>query len=327
LTAGLLLAYPDDQRLVKAKALLDKSPAAAGTASAAPSGNQQANDAVSTPPVASMSAGQFTGMDKVEYNTLIELAREAQQGTGLEQQKASLNQFMDKSRAFLQKHPDQMLLWQLRAASAISLNDPMAAYEAGQKLIATGAADSNDPNLQRLLAQLNSKGWLDKQEAEDDNKYGGVLGTWKVSCSRIDGAPDQDGNTEVFVKSDSGNIEGHFMFKSAGHRNPRPNMRGNPHTSGDMSWEMYLHQKNDMDGKFLDPEDPGGRYFVVNGLPGKQLYPSGWQPPISYVLSDDKRTMTMTFSRQTPNMKRDSSYISEHPVTWTFEKISDSQSQ
>jgi len=44
---------------------------------------------------------------------------------------------------------------------------PMAAYEAGQKLIATGAADSNDPNMQRLLAQLNSKGWLDKHEAGD----------------------------------------------------------------------------------------------------------------------------------------------------------------
>jgi hypothetical protein len=59
-----------------------------------------------------------------------------------------------------------MLLWQLRAASAISLNEPIEGYEAGQKLIAKGAADSIDPSLQRLLAQLKNKGWLDKEVAE-----------------------------------------------------------------------------------------------------------------------------------------------------------------
>jgi hypothetical protein len=56
--------------------------------------------------------------------------------------------------------------WQLRAASATSLNQPMAGYEAAQQLLATGAADSADPNLQHLLAQLKNKGWLDKQNAE-----------------------------------------------------------------------------------------------------------------------------------------------------------------
>jgi hypothetical protein len=327
LTAGLLLAYPDDQRLVKAKALLDKSPAAAGTANAAPSSNPQANDAASTSPVASMSARQFTGMDKVEYNTLIELAREAQQGTGLEQQKASLNQFMDKSRPFLQKHPDQMLLWQLRAASAISLNDPMAAYEAGQKLIATGAADSNDPNLQRLLAQLNSKGWLDEQKAEDDKKYGGLLGTWKVSWS-VGTEPNQSGSNEkeAFVKSAMGKIEGYYISPE-GSKQTQPNMRGIINASGDISWEMYLRAISAKNGKSLDPDDPGGSYFTVNDAPGKPLYPSGWQPPIFYVLSDDKRTMTMRWPQQSPNPKRDSRFVLAHPVTWTFEKLSDSQSQ
>jgi hypothetical protein len=89
---------------------------------------------------------KLTGMDKVEYNSLIELARQAQQQTAdLEQQKASLKQFMDRSNTFLQKYPDQMLLWQLRAASALSLDDVKAGYEAGQKLLLAGAADSTDP--------------------------------------------------------------------------------------------------------------------------------------------------------------------------------------
>jgi len=65
----------------------------------------------------------------------------------------------------LQKHPDQMLLWQLRAASAISLQAPLAGYDAAQKLLAAGAANSDDPNLLQLLAKLKLLGWLDAQQA------------------------------------------------------------------------------------------------------------------------------------------------------------------
>jgi predicted Zn-dependent protease len=69
---------------------------------------------------------------------------------------------MDQSSTFLEKRPAPTLLWQLRAVSAISLNSPTAGYEAGQQLLAMGAADSNDSNMQRLLAQLKNKGWLEK---------------------------------------------------------------------------------------------------------------------------------------------------------------------
>ncbi len=167
LTAGLLLAYPGDQRLIKAKALLEKLVAPGGSAPATSGSNQSTNNDARAQPAATTSAEQLTGMDRVDYSALIVLARQAQQDTDLEQQKASLKQFMDQSNVFLQKHPDQLLLWQLRAASAISLNDPMAGYEAGQKLLALGAADSNDPNLQVLLGQLKNKGWLDKKGAEE----------------------------------------------------------------------------------------------------------------------------------------------------------------
>ena len=92
---------------------------------------------------------------------------------------------------FLQKHPDQMLLWQLRVQSAISLNEPMAGYEAGQKLIAAGAADSDEPALQQLLGALKNKGWLDKQGAEEAQEYirlrnvklSLVYGTWSAKMS------------------------------------------------------------------------------------------------------------------------------------------------
>lgn len=167
LTTGVLLAYPNDQRLIKAKALLDKLLAPGGPMNATPGGNQPLSNEASAQPVPGANAQPLTGMDRVDYSALIVLARQAQQDTDLEQQKASLKQFMDQSNVFLQKHPDQLLLWQLRAASAISLNDPMAGYEAGQKLLALGAADSNDPNLQVLLGQLKNKGWLDRKGAEE----------------------------------------------------------------------------------------------------------------------------------------------------------------
>jgi hypothetical protein len=157
LTTGLLLAYPNDQRLIKAKALIDQLLAPAGSA---PGGNPPTNNA------APVRARQLTGMDKVDYDALIELARQAQQTTDLEQQKTLLLQFMDQSSLFLQTHPNEILLWQLRAASAISLDDPTAGYDAGQQLLALGAADGNDANVQRLLAQLKNKGWLDKQKVQ-----------------------------------------------------------------------------------------------------------------------------------------------------------------
>ena len=316
LTSGLLVAYPDDQRLIKAKALIEKMLSTAGQA--APGGSQPVQSAA-----ANTNAVQLTGIDKLEYNTLLELARQAQQQSDPQQQKASLTQFMGRSNVFLQKHPDEMLVWQLRAASAISLNDSMAGYEAGQQLIAAGAADSTDQNLQRLLAQLNSKGGLDKQKAEDDRKYGGILGTWRMSWS-LGPAPDQNGSDEkeVFVKSASGDIEGYYISEGS-KPNPRPNMRGVIKASGAISWEMYLRTVSPKNGESLDPEYPGGHYFVVNDAPGKRVYPSAWQPPTSYVMSDDKKTMTMKWSQQTPNPRRDSGYISAHPVTWTFEKLSD----
>jgi hypothetical protein len=162
LTTGLLLAYPDDQRLIKAKALLDKSLAAA-SANTAPGSNPLTSNVTSPQPVANTNSEQLTGMDKVDYSTLVVLARQAQQNTDLEQQKTQLQQFLDQSSPFLQKHPNEMLLWQLRAASAISLDEPMAGYDAGQKLLAMGA-DSNDSNLLQLLVQLKNKGWLDKEK-------------------------------------------------------------------------------------------------------------------------------------------------------------------
>jgi hypothetical protein len=166
LTTGLLVAYPDDQRLVKAKAMLDKLLAAAGSAAPGADSHQPSSNSVSAQPLAHSNAEQLDGMDKVDYTALTELVRQAQQTTDLPEQTGLLQQFMDQSGPFLQKHPEQMLLWQLRAVSAITLNAPLAGFDAAQKLLAAGAADSKDTNMLQLLTKLKLLGWLDKQQAE-----------------------------------------------------------------------------------------------------------------------------------------------------------------
>jgi heme-degrading monooxygenase HmoA len=164
LTIGLMVAYPDDQRLIKAKGMLEKILAGGGPVNAPAHSQASPSGSASDPSLANSNEEQLTGMEKVDYNALIELARQAQQNTDLDQQKASLERFMDQSGPFLQKHPNQMLLWQLRAASALSLDDMYAGSDAAQKLLAAGAADSNNPNLEHLISQLKLKGWLDQEK-------------------------------------------------------------------------------------------------------------------------------------------------------------------
>jgi hypothetical protein len=309
LTAGLLMAYPDDQRLIKIKALLDKSPAPAGSPSATPSPNPPTNNVPSSQPVANTVAGRFTGMELVDYDAMIALAEQAQQTTDLLEQKQLLQQFMDQSFLFLQQHPAEILLWQLRAASAIGLNDPIAGSKAGQKLLALGGADGADVNLRRLLAQLKNKGWLDQQRMEETEKYAWVLGTWSVSwsSSSVERAFSGGGHRTTNQGKEANEVlsmvgsvvEGFNMNNDV--KSTDPNMRGTLLDSGEIRWERYYP-------------------------PGEQ--PSGWQPPISYVLSADKRTMTMVVPKQSPPGQRDGAkYALQHPVTLVFEKISDSQSQ
>jgi hypothetical protein len=247
LTEGLLIAYPDDQRLLKAKALIENLLAPGGSSSAAPGSSQPAQ------PTANTNTEQLTGMDKVDYNALIELARQAQQNADLEQQKASLKQFMDESGPFLQKHPTELLLWQLRAASAISLNDPIAGHDAGQELLAMGAAGSSDSNLQRLLAQLKNKGWLGKEwaerirkQADITNKYGWMLGTWTISFTSTstylsnnkwrNDSRKSHGDVEIEFSKFAPVVEVYWIGL-AGVKSAEPTYRGTRLDSGEIHWE------------------------------------------------------------------------------------------
>ncbi|HWZ98901.1 MAG TPA: hypothetical protein VN025_14180 [Candidatus Dormibacteraeota bacterium] len=286
--AGLLILYPDDQRLVKAKALLDNAPTAAS-----PAPTTLASNPASGESAPSQSSTQLTGMDRVDYEALLDLAHQAQQNSDLAQQKILLQQFMNQSGPFIQKHPEQSLIWQLRAAAAISLNDPEEGYNAGQKLLAAGAADTNDPNLMRLMAQLKNKNWLDlqgvadaKAKIEEDKKYGWLVGTWTGVNSWFQKAAFDYGkrqnNVKIeFVRSGS-TVVGYII-------NQKTNMRfGVP----------ILQYTVTATGK---PDASAWTYNI--GTPIK------WQPIDSFILQNGSATMEL-------NMKYEQ-------TKFVFNKLSD----
>ena len=160
---NLALAKQQQERARRDAAAVAQTSAALGqllgadkAAEAAPAASQPAASA------GQPSVTPLKGMDRIEYNSLISLARQAQQATDLGQQRALLKHFTELSSPFLQRHPERILLWQIQIVSAMSLNDPISGYEAGQGLMAAGAADSDDPDLQQFLVQINLKGWFNK---------------------------------------------------------------------------------------------------------------------------------------------------------------------
>ena len=148
-----------------------------------------------------------------------------------------------QSAPFLQKHPDQMLLWQFRVVSAISLDEPMKGYKAGQRLIAAGAADSTDPALQQLLGQLKNKGWLDKADATIRAKIDFPFRTWDLSsdCTNPQGELIAHGKRSIVTVPKSGSlieinevsgdiVEGLF-----------PYLRATVDDTGGLRWEGYTY--------------------------------------------------------------------------------------
>ena len=342
LAAGLLLAYPDDQKLAKVKSLLDKLLASAASTNAVPSSNSTANSVTPVQPAANTNSMQLTGMDRVEYNSLIELGHEAQQTTDLDEQKTLLHRFMDESKPFLEKHPNDMLLWQLRAASAISLNDPLAGYEAGQELLES-ANMGNDPIMQRLLTQLNLKGWL--------KKLGWLQGTYNVAWN-MGGSKDVRDN-EVFVL-DGSIIEG-YVIGNDGVKSAEPDLKGTIHTSGEISWQCNL-PSSDSDGLYLfrfsnhydrvnigresdstgfvADRPKGMKYHKISHvwveilqrhIEERVFYPSGWKPVISCepIRNDGHITIVIPSQGLDPKME----VASQYPVTLTFTRVGDEKTQ
>ena len=155
LNSALLAAHPHDQRLTRTRALLDKALTASSlTAAPAPS---RPSAGISGP-----AESRLTMPEQANYQALLALARQAKQAAAMAEQKTLLRQFMNESRTLADRYPDLALLWEMRAAAAMVLDDIRAGAEAGKQLMLLSESANNDANLPSLLALLKNKGWLDE---------------------------------------------------------------------------------------------------------------------------------------------------------------------
>ena len=270
---GLLVLYPEDARLLKAKSLLEKAPAAPAVAQTAPTSAPAATEIAGSPqpatPATISSAPALSGMDRVDYNALLELARQAQQTTDVAEQRSLSNRFLKQSSSFVEKHPDDVLIWQLRAATARAANAPLDGFEAGQKLVALGAADRGDVGALRLLGQLKNLGWMDKQQvtvanikAQTANQFAWMLGNWNL-------ANPYNTNTHVVEVIQPTNESFEMWSVKDGARQIQE-LRGKILATGEIAWEWD--------------------YYNPSGV---KEWPTGWQPIVMKDIGGDNKTFTL----------------------------------
>jgi hypothetical protein len=113
-----------------------------------------------TPPNEPSEADELKGEDRLKYETLLSMLDDADKATDLDALHKILGDFMDKSDDFLKSHPNLVHLWVARAAIAMELNRIYDGCEAGRKLAGMGLENSDDPGIQKVMVELNQKGWL-----------------------------------------------------------------------------------------------------------------------------------------------------------------------
>jgi formylglycine-generating enzyme required for sulfatase activity len=96
-----------------------------------------------------------------KLDALLLIPQEADAATSPDDRQALLNEFMEKSAAFAQAHPEQTVLWVLRAAAAIELDDKQSGRAAARRLL---TVTNPDEKTRKVLAMLERKDWLEGVE-------------------------------------------------------------------------------------------------------------------------------------------------------------------
>jgi formylglycine-generating enzyme required for sulfatase activity len=135
------------------------------------------------PSSAPSQVDQLQGDDRLKYETLLSMLSDADKSTDLDQRHKVLEKFLNESSGFLTNYPHMAHLWVARVAVAVELNRVHDGWKAGQKIKALGLENSNDPRVQKVIIQLNEKGWL----TESDPYLGPTEGkNWTISNLNLD---------------------------------------------------------------------------------------------------------------------------------------------
>jgi hypothetical protein len=99
----------------------------------------------------------------VAYAHMIDESGRAAREKDPAEQRHLFENFLFDSRVFLRDHFDPSYqLWVLRAVAAMKLNKPATGAQAGLILSLMPSSQRAEPRIQRLLAVLDSKGWVPK---------------------------------------------------------------------------------------------------------------------------------------------------------------------
>lgn len=112
---------------------------------------------------AGADATTLSGTERRRYNGLLVIIDEADAAKNPAERSKLLAEFLEKSAAFVQDHPQLLQVWTLRAVAAIELNRAKVAWESGQQMTQLGADNSDDPKVGKVLAMLDRKGWSGAQ--------------------------------------------------------------------------------------------------------------------------------------------------------------------
>lgn len=135
---ALLKQYPDDSTLQRYRVSLAKL----------------------VKPASSAASEALSGRDRLELDTLLVIASDAESISEAATREKQLAEFLERSSDFVKRHPGQFQVWLLRAAAALELDRSQAGWESGQRLIALGALESEDGKVRQIMARLNLKKWL-----------------------------------------------------------------------------------------------------------------------------------------------------------------------
>ncbi len=199
---GLLKDNPTDKDLLDLKAQLEKSRPSSSPAAAAP---------------------KLKGEDRLLLDTLNAIIDDIKAASEDANRRRLMEEFLAKSKPFVAKFPDQTNIWLMRAAAAMELNDVDSGWQAGQKLKAMGALDSDDAQTRKIMMSLNRKEWLGDnfEKAKSANREAKLavslsnlpverqklIGTWVLASAHYSSIPSskRNGTIRIFL-SDEGSL-------------------------------------------------------------------------------------------------------------------------
>jgi TPR repeat protein len=137
----------------------------------------------------------------VTLDGLMLLFDDANKATNSENRARGYRAFLQKSADFAAAHPDQANIWVKRAKAAMELDYPTAGWSAGKQLTALSLIHREDPELRRVMADLEGKGWLGTNRPQRD---------WKALAWTIEKAiaAANDGDEEAQVELGNGYFRG-----------------------------------------------------------------------------------------------------------------------